>query len=167
MFVPYSQTYAARALPILFNTPQKIPTQIKLPKKILAWHMVVIPSSRGIFVYKLVTSIETRIGFRGTLVPSMKLINCVVSLMYDCNITVQNKTIAKTLPVNKFTTLKFLSLLPSMNINGIFFLDYYWAAFAPSHKMGFRSSAAKNGLPGEGRHEGLVPRNDVLTNGFI
>ena len=43
----------------------------------------------------------------------------------------------------------------------------YWAACAPSHKMGFRSSAAKNGLPGEGRHEGLVPRNDVLTNGFI
>ena len=37
----------------------------------------------------------------------------------------------------------------------------------PSHKMGFRSSAAKNGLPGEGRHEGLVRRNDVLTNGFI
>ena len=37
----------------------------------------------------------------------------------------------------------------------------------PSHKMGFRSSAAKNGLPGEGRHEGLVGRNDVLTNGFI
>ena len=37
----------------------------------------------------------------------------------------------------------------------------------PSHKMGFRSSAAKNGLPGEGRHKGLVPRNDVLTNGFI
>ena len=37
----------------------------------------------------------------------------------------------------------------------------------PSHKMGFRSSAAKNCLPGEGRHEGLVPRNDVLTNGFI
>ena len=33
----------------------------------------------------------------------------------------------------------------------------------PSHKMGFRSSAAKNGLPGEGRHEGLVRRNDVLT----
>ena len=45
--------------------------------------------------------------------------------------------------------------------------DYYWAACAPSHKMGFRSSAAKNGLPGEGRHEGLVPRNDVLTSGFI
>ena len=44
---------------------------------------------------------------------------------------------------------------------------YYWAACAPSHKMGFRSSAAKNGLPGEGRHGGLVPRNDVLTNGFI
>ena len=43
----------------------------------------------------------------------------------------------------------------------------YWAACAPSHKMGFRSSAAKNGLPGERRHEGLVRRNDVLTNGFI
>ena len=39
------------------------------------------------------------------------------------NITVQNKIIAKILPVNKFTTLKFLSLLPSMN--GYFFLDYY------------------------------------------
>ena len=37
----------------------------------------------------------------------------------------------------------------------------------PSHKMGFRSSAAKNGLPGEGRHEGLVPKTDVLTNGSI
>ena len=27
--------------------------------------------------------------------------------------------------------------------------------------------ASINGLPGEGRHEGLVPRNDVLTGGFI
>ena len=34
-------------------------------------------------------------------------------------ITVQNKIIAKILPVNKFTTVKFLSLLPSMN--GYFF----------------------------------------------
>ena len=37
----------------------------------------------------------------------------------------------------------------------------------PSHKFGFRSSVSKSGLPGEGRHEGLVLRNDVLTNGFI
>ena len=37
----------------------------------------------------------------------------------------------------------------------------------PNYKFGFRSSAQKNGPPGEGRHEGLVPRNDVLTNGFI
>ena len=37
----------------------------------------------------------------------------------------------------------------------------------PSHKMGFRSSVSKSGLPGEEGHEGLVPRNDVLTNGFI
>ena len=27
--------------------------------------------------------------------------------------------------------------------------------------------ASKNGLAEEGRHEGLVPRNDVLTGGFI
>ena len=37
----------------------------------------------------------------------------------------------------------------------------------PSYKFGFRSSVQKNGPPGEGRHEGLVPRNDVLTDGFI
>ena len=37
----------------------------------------------------------------------------------------------------------------------------------PSYKLGFRSSVQKNGLPGEGRHKGLVPRNDVLTNGFV
>ena len=36
----------------------------------------------------------------------------------------------------------------------------------PSHKFGFRSSVSKNRHPGEGRHEGLVPRNDVVTNGF-
>ena len=46
-------------------------------------------------------------------------------------------------------------------------LVYHWAACAPSHKMGFRSSVSKSGHPGEGRHEGLVPRNDVFTNGFI
>ena len=33
----------------------------------------------------------------------------------------------------------------------------------PGHKFGFRSSLSKNGLPGEGRHEGLVTRNDVLV----
>ena len=27
--------------------------------------------------------------------------------------------------------------------------------------------ASTNGLPGEGRHVGLVPRNDFLTGGFI
>ena len=37
----------------------------------------------------------------------------------------------------------------------------------PSHKFGFQSSVSKNRHPGEGGHEGLVPRNDVLTNGFI
>ena len=49
----------------------------------------------------------------------------------------------------------------------IFFSFFTGLPVRPSHKMGFRSSAAKNGLPGEGRHEGLVPRNYVLTNGFI
>ena len=33
--------------------------------------------------------------------------------------------------------------------------------------MGFRSSVSKTGHPGEGKHEGLVRRNDVLANGFI
>ena len=37
----------------------------------------------------------------------------------------------------------------------------------PSYKFGFRSSVQKNGPLGEGGHEGPVPRNDVLTNGFI
>ena len=37
----------------------------------------------------------------------------------------------------------------------------------PSHKFGFRSSVSKNGFPEEGGHEGLVPRNDVLSNSFI
>ena len=37
----------------------------------------------------------------------------------------------------------------------------------PSHKMGFRSSVSKSGHPGEAKHEVLVRRNDVLTNGFI
>ena len=49
----------------------------------------------------------------------------------------------------------------------IFLCVYYWAACAAQYKFGFRSSVKKNGLPGEGRHEALVPRNDVLTNGFI
>ena len=36
----------------------------------------------------------------------------------------------------------------------------------PSYNFGFWSSVQKKGHPGEGRHEGLVPRNDVLTSGF-
>ena len=43
----------------------------------------------------------------------------------------------------------------------------YWAARKASYKFGFRSSVQKNGLPWEGRQRGLVPTNDVLTNGFI
>ena len=54
-----------------------------------------------------------------------------------------------------------------LELNSATKVDFYWAACAPSHKMGFRSSVSKSGHPGEGRHEGLVPRNDVFTNGFM
>ena len=37
----------------------------------------------------------------------------------------------------------------------------------PVIKWAFGPAVSKSGLPGEGRHQGLVPRNDVLTNGFI
>ena len=37
----------------------------------------------------------------------------------------------------------------------------------PSHKMGFWWSVSQSGHPGEGKHEGVERRNDVLTNGFI
>ena len=52
---------------------------------------MVIPSSCGMFVYRLVTSIETRIAFSTTLVFSMKLIKSVVSLRYDfCDLAIDN-----------------------------------------------------------------------------
>ena len=44
---------------------------------------------------------------------------------------------------------------------------FTWKPVRPSHIFGFRSSMSKDRHPGEGGHEGLVPRNDVLTNGFI
>ena len=46
-------------------------------------HTVFIPSSWGILVYRLVTSIETRIVFCWTFVLSIKLMKSVVSLRYD------------------------------------------------------------------------------------
>ena len=50
---------------------------------------MVIPSSCGMFVYRLVTSIETKIAFSTTLVFSMKLIKSVVSLRYDfCDLAI-------------------------------------------------------------------------------
>ena len=48
-----------------------------------ALHTVVILSFSGILVYRLVTSIETRIVLFGTFVPSTKLMKFVVSLRYD------------------------------------------------------------------------------------
>ena len=42
-------------------------------------------------MYRLVTSIETRIAFSTTLVFSMKLIKSVVSLRYDfCDLAIDN-----------------------------------------------------------------------------
>ena len=54
-----------------------------LQKSSYAMHTVFIPSSWGILVYRLVTSIETRIVFCWTFVLSIKLMKSVVSLRYD------------------------------------------------------------------------------------
>ena len=48
-----------------------------------ALHTVAIPSSCGMLVYKLVTSIETRTAFCSTFVFSMTLMKPVVSLRFD------------------------------------------------------------------------------------
>ena len=50
---------------------------------------MVIASSCGMFVYRLVTSIETKITFSTTQVFSMKLIKSVLSLRYDfCDLAI-------------------------------------------------------------------------------
>ena len=63
------------------------------------------------------------------------------------------------------TKVLLVSILPREYI----FRNIYWAATfrAAQLSIGFRSSVQKNGPTGEGRQEGLVPRNNVLTNGFI
>ena len=67
--------------------------------------------------------------------------------------------------LRKYWTFKKISTFP---VCAICFIEIITGLpVRPSYKFGFRSSVSKNGLPGEGRHEGLVPRNDVLTNGFI
>ena len=43
----------------------------------------VIPSSCGMFVYRLLTSIVSSIVCAGSGVDSMKFINCLLSLMYE------------------------------------------------------------------------------------
>ena len=63
-------------------------------------------------------------------------------------------------------TLSHLSGGPHLHLKDFSFLVTGLPG-KPSHKMGFRSSVSKSGHPGEGKHEGLVRRNDVLTNGFI
>ena len=42
-----------------------------------------IPSSCGMFVYRLLTSIVSNIVCAGSGVDSMKFINCLLSLMYE------------------------------------------------------------------------------------
>ena len=60
-------------------------------------------------------------------------------------------------------TLTSNSMSPSGRQQGL-----EWAApFPGCYKFGFRSSVQKNSPPGKGRHEGLVPRNDVLMSRFI
>ena len=48
-----------------------------------------------------------------------------------------------------------------------FYMSLLGCLCGPVTNFGFRSSVSKDGLPGEGRNECLVPRNDVLTNAFI
>ena len=58
-------------------------------KRSYALHTVVMPSSYGMFVHRLVTSIDTRMMFSGTIVFSMKLIKSVVSLRYEsCSLAI-------------------------------------------------------------------------------
>ena len=52
-------------------------------KFFICMHTVVIPSRCGMFVYRLVTSIETSMALLGSLILSMKLIKSVVSLRYE------------------------------------------------------------------------------------
>ena len=61
--------------------------------------------------------------------------------------------------VVKLSKKLFIFKLPSVQLNPC--VIFTGLPGKPSHKFGL------NGLPGEGRYEGLVPRNDVLTNGFI
>ena len=49
-------------------------------------------------------------------------------------------------------------------------MHYYWAVPFRARAviyLGFGCLCRKTVSRGEGRHEGLVPRNDVLTSGFI
>ena len=56
--------------------------------RLYALHTVVMSSSCGMFVYRLVTSIDTRM-FSGTIVFSIKLIKSVVSLRYEsCSLAI-------------------------------------------------------------------------------
>ena len=54
-------------------------------KRSYALHTVVMPSCCGMFVYRVVTSIDTKMKmmFSGTIVFSMKLIKSVESLRYE------------------------------------------------------------------------------------
>ena len=80
-----------------------------------------------------------------------------------------NKSVVKTIsracathetaPLTELRSNKIKNLLCLFFITGL--------PGKPSHKMGFRSSVSQSGHPREGKHEGLVRRNDVLINGFI
>ena len=95
-----------------------------------------------------------------------------ISISYSCSQLIftefyHHESILKYVIPKNYIKIFGVFLATYLRFSEVLFTHFYWAACAPSHKMGFRSSVSKSGLPGEGRHEGLVPRNDVLTNGFI
>ena len=91
---------------------------------------------------------------------------CVASNKVNDRVT----SIPAMLTVKCKNTFAYLILEPSRLVHVCFkraLLLGFPCQGTPRYNFGFRSSVQKNGHPGEGRHEGLVPRNDILISGFI
>ena len=65
-------------------------------------------------MYRLVTSIETRIVFSGTLVLSIKLMKSVVSLMYDFCVCYRLKALCSTKQLQSSMKYGSLHLLDNL-----------------------------------------------------
>ena len=89
-------------------------------------------------------------------------------MFFICQLPVIAKGIGKNLfkrYLELFIDTIFYSLVRFIS-SFIYYYYYYFITglpVRPSYKFGFRSSVQNNGLPGEGRHEGLVPRNDATV----